>query len=340
MQHWDLGVVALDADLSPDDRLLAVTSESGRIPHKVGEQILVSLELWDYRQRKAEATTQLASYRSSTVQPRPRPVRFTADGSLLAVADGTTVRVLEASTLKLVRLIQPALDPDWEINSVETSPVGHLAIIFSGGYERGHLFSYDLDTGHLLFSWNPPFDTTHSISWKPDGTQFAIAASRPCGGFGDIHVFGTNPWVQVETLKAPNSVSLAFSNDRLYAVRSGSCKGSVFHHHLGMEVFDTKGWKHLNPIWVKSKDIHDFVSFANGRLVADTGGLRTEHNWLDATSWGVATNVQVTVWNGDAESFASSFPISPPVRILKLRLSRTARMLLELGSRPQLFELP
>ncbi len=211
IHHWDLDLTALDADLSPDDRLLAVTSESGRTPHKVGEDIVVSLELWDYRQHKAVATTRLASYRS--LVPRPRPVRFTADGSLLVVADGTAVQVLEASTLKQVRLIQPAIDPEWEINSVETSPVGHLAIIISGGFERGHLLAYDLETGRLLFSWDPPPDTRHLISWKPDGTQFAIAASRPCSRLGDIHVFSTNPWAQIQTLGAKNAASLAFSDE-------------------------------------------------------------------------------------------------------------------------------
>jgi len=185
IEHWDLALSALDADVSSDDHFVAVTSESGPTTHRVGEVFAVSLELWDYRQDKIVARARLTSYRSYS--PRPRPVRFTADGALLAVADGATMQVLDAPTLKPVRLIKSAVDPEWEINSIETSPIGHLAIIATGGYERSHLFAYDLDTGRLLFRWDPPRDMGHPISWKPDGTQVAIAASRPCSRLGSIH---------------------------------------------------------------------------------------------------------------------------------------------------------
>jgi WD40 repeat protein len=193
-QPWDLPLRVVDADLSPDDRLLAVTTESGSTPQRLGQETEVSLEVWDYRQRKAVATMRFAPYRRLTHRTIPRPVRFSSDGSLLAVADVATVRVLEASTLKPLRTIRTAVDPDWEINSIETSPVGHLAIIISGGYERGHVFVYDLDAGTLLLGWDLPQNTSHSVSWRPDGTQFAIAASRFCSRLGEVDIFATNSW--------------------------------------------------------------------------------------------------------------------------------------------------
>lgn len=340
IQSWALPLRVLDADLSPDDRLLAVTLESGSTPQQLGQETAVSLEVWDYRQRQAIATMQLTRYRSSTVRSVPRPARFSSDGYLLAVADGNTVRVLEASTLRPIRTIHTAVDPDWEINSIETSPVGHLAIIISGGYERGHVFAYDLDNGNLLFRWDPPDVTVHSIAWKPDGTQFSVAASRPCGGYGELNIFGTNPWSQIKSLKARNSVSVAFSNDRLYAVQSSYCKGLFIGHHLGIEVFDAQDWRRLDPIVLRAKDIHDFVSFSNGRLVADTGELKAEHDWLDGTTWGVPTDTQITVWKGDAQSvvFTSSRLTSSQDLV---RLSRTGRKVLLLDSQHlELFELP
>jgi WD40 repeat protein len=341
---WDFALRVVDADLSPDGGLLAVTTESGRTPQEVGQETTVSLEVWDYRQRKAVATMRLAPYRRSTVRTIPRPVRFSSDGSLLAVADVATVRVLEASTLKPLRSIRTAVDPDWEINSIETSPVGHLAIITSGGYERGHVFVYDLDAGTPLLRWDPPQDTAHSMAWKPDGTLFAIGASRPCSPMGEVDIFAANSWTHVKTLKARNAVSLAFSNERLYAVQPGHCKGLFFGHHLGIEVFDTQGWEPLDPIVVKGEDIHDFVSFANGRLLADTGKLKSEHNWLDATTWGVATDEQVTIWKGDVQSLIFTSPLSstsPGFATRKLRLSRTGRVILSLESEHlKVFELP
>ena len=343
-QPWDFPFRVVDADLSPDDRLLAVTTESGSTPRQIGQETAVSLEVWDYRQRKAVATMRLAPYHRSTHRTIPRPVRFSSDGSLLAVADVTTVRVLEASTLKPLRTIRTAVDPEWEINSIETSPVGHLAIIISGGHERGHVFVYDLDAGILLLRWDPPQNTSHSISWKPDGTQFAIAASRFCSHTGEVDIFATNSWSQIKTLKTGNSDSLAFSNERLYGVQSGYCKGLFHGRHLGIEVFDAQGWKRLDPMLLKGKDIHDFVSFANGRLLADAGELKTDHNWLDGTTWGVAANVQFTVWKSDLQSviFTSS-PLTPfdTSATRNLRLSRTGRMVLCRGSQHlEVFELP
>jgi WD40 repeat protein len=343
-QPWDLPLRVVDADFSPDDRLLAITTESGSTPQQLGQETAVSLEVWDYRQRKAVATIQLAPYRRSTNRNIPRPVRFSSDGSLLAVADVAAVRVLEASTLKPLRTIRTAVDPDWEINSIETSPVGHLAIVISGGYERSHVFVYDLDAGTLLLRWDPPQNTSHSMSWKPDGAQFAIAASRPCSHVGEVNIFATNSWSQIKTLKTRNFDSLAFSNERLYAVQSSLCKGLFLGRHLGIELFDVQGWKRLDPMLLKDKDIHDFVSFANGRLLADTGELRTEHNWLDAATWGVATNVQFTVWKSDMQSviFTSSLlaPFSTSAT-RNLRLSRTGKMVLLRGSQHlEVFELP
>lgn len=343
MRRWRLTVAALDADLSPDGHVVAVTTQSGNIPPQVGEQVEISLEVWDYRQTKLVAKTRLTSH-SLTFRPIPRVVRFTSDGSLLVVADGNTVRVLDASTLRLIRSIHTEVDPEWEVNSIETSSVGHLAIIISGGYEGAHVYAYDLDSGNPLFRWDPPRDTSHSISWKPDGTQVAVSASRPCSHMGEINVFNTNPWSRIRSLSAKNSISLTFSNERLYVVESGFCKGLFFGHHLGINVFDAKGLKRLDPILLHHEDVHDFVSFANGTLIAETGELKSEHDWLDGTTWGVATEVQITAWKDDTHSViftAKPFTTSSHGSVRKLRLSRTGKLIVLLDSQHlEFFEMP
>jgi hypothetical protein len=340
--HWDLSLTTTDADISPDDRLLAITLESPSPPQKARERIVESLEVWDYRKHAKISSTQLASYLN--IKPTPNAVRFSSDGLLLVASDPTRLHVLEAETLKSVRLIEPPMEDGFRIFAVETSPIGHLAIVTVGNYISGVLFAYDLDTGRLLFQWKSPHGVG-SISWKQDGTLFAVATSFLCTRFRDtVHVFTTNPWQHLQMLTARNPESLAFSGDHLYLVESSFCKGSAFDRHLGLEAFAIRGWQRSKTLYLPHEDIHSFVSFANGRLLANTGGVRTEHNWLDATTWGIDVNVQFTIWKGDTASVEfTSPPLAVPARRAfsksGLRLSRTGKMVL-LYPQPQVFQIP
>jgi hypothetical protein len=340
--HWDLGLPSTDVDISPDDRLLAITLESPSAPQKGREQIAESLELWDYRQHAKVSSTQLATY--ANIQPTPNAVRFSADGLLLAASDPTRLHVLEAATLKSIRSIEPPLEDGFRIFAVEPSPIGHLVIIAANHYTLGVLFAYDLDTGRLLFQWNSPHGVS-SISWKQDGTLFAIATPFLCTRYRDtVHVFSTNPWLHLKMLTARNPVSLTFSGEHLYLVESSWCKGSAFDRHLGLESFTIRGWKRSKTLYLPHEDIHSFVSFANGRLLANTGEVRTEHDWLDATTTGINVNVQFTIWKGDASSMEfTSPPLPVPAhRVFRksgLRLSRSGKMVL-LYPQPQVFLIP
>jgi WD40 repeat protein len=340
--HWTLGLTTTDADISPDDRLLAITLESASDPQKTRKQIVESLEVWDYRQHVKISNTQLATY--VNIKPMPNAVRFSADGLLLAASDPTTLHVLEAASLKSIRLIEPPLEDGFRIFHVETSPIGHLVIIAANYYTSGALFAYDLDTGRLLFQWRSSHGV-NSIAWNQDGTLFAVAAPFLCTRDRDtVHVFSTNPWQHLKMLTARNPVSLAFSEEHLYLVESSLCKGSAFDRHLGLKAFTVRGWKRSKTLYLPHEDIHSSVSFANGRLLANTGEVRTEHDWLDATTTGIDVNVQFTIWKGDTSSveFTSS-PLAVPARraLLKsgLRLSRTGKMVL-LYPQPQVFQIP
>jgi len=338
--HWDLELPASDVDISPDDRLLAITLESPSVPQKAREQIVESLEVWDYRQHAKISSTQLATY----INIKPNAVRFSADGLLLAASDPTRLHVLEAATLKSIRLIEPPLEDGFLIFHVETSPIGHLVIISANHYTSGVLFAYDLDTGRLLFQWKPPHGVS-SISWKQDGTLFAVATPFLCTRFRDtVHVFSTNPWQHLQMLTARNPVSLAFSGEHLYLVESSFCKGSAFDRHLGLEAFTIRGWERSKTLYLPHEDIHSSVSFANGRLLANTGEVRTEHDWLDGTTSGINVNVRFTIWKGDTPSVEFTSPplVVPAHRALLksgLRLSRTGKMVL-LYPQPQVFQIP
>jgi hypothetical protein len=133
------------------------------------------------------------------------------------------------------------------------------------------LFAYDLDTGRLPFQWKSPHWVS-SISWKQDGTLFAVATPFLCTRFRDtVHVFRTNPWLHLQMLTARNPVFLAFSGDHLCLIESSFCKGSAFDRHLGLEAFAIRGWERRSKLYLPHEDIHGSVSFANGRLLANTG---------------------------------------------------------------------
>jgi hypothetical protein len=339
--HWDLGLTTTDADISPDDRLIAVTSEFHTAPHATA-QTVESLEVWDYRQHNKIASSKLATY--VWAERGTNPVRFTADGLLLAAADSTKVHVFETASLRAMRLIEPPLPQGYRISALEPSPIGHVSIIVTRRERRTcMLFAYDLDTGDLLFDWKPPdWVCPISIAWKPDGTQIAVTATGPSIKADRLHIFSTNPWAHVRTLKGEIPGPIAFSNDHLYAVEGADSKSSLFKSHLDMTVFDAHGWKRQKAISLPHKDIHDSVSFANGRLLADTGTVKTDFDWLDGVRYAFATSAQITIWEGEARTIiftSTPLPTKRPSGI-RMRLSRTGRMVLFNPQNPQVFQIP
>jgi WD40 repeat protein len=342
MTHWDLGLTTSDADISPDDRLLAVTLETPGDRQDGHAQTVESVQVWNYRESRKIDSVELATY--PKIASTPNVVRFTADGALLVASEPTRLHVLDPSSLTPLRVIEPPLGQDFRIFHIETAPSGHVVIVGANWYVSGILLVYDLDTGRLLFQSKLPHGVS-SIAWKQDGTQFAVASPFLCTRLRDtVQIFSTNPWSHLRTLSARNPVSVAFSPGRLFLVESGFCKGSVFDRHLGLESFDTSGWHRQKTLFLHN-DIHDSVSFADGRLLANTGELRTEHDWLDATTWGVPVDVQFTVWKGETSSLAFTSP-SLPVhsrrmpRSCPIRLSRTGKMVLLCPQNPQVFQIP
>jgi hypothetical protein len=229
------------------------------------------------------------------------------------------------------------------IDKIETSPVSHIALVAADDGVRGELLAYNLDDGRELLRRTDITRIT-SIAWKPDGAQFALAMPMPCSSTGDVEVFSFGSGTEVTKLHGLNLKSVAFANDKLYAVKTSGCKGSLFNRHLGMDVFDSNG-KHKKKIVLAGKDIHDSVSYANGKLLADTGTVSAHFDALDMATFSRAVAVQVTVWNRNARSVAyTSEPINlhegAYFRDAILRLSRTGRMALVIHRYVTVFQLP
>jgi len=342
MNSWDLGLSTSDADISPDDRLLAVTLETPGDRQDGHAQTVESVQMWDYREGRKINSLQLATY--PKIASTPNVVRFTADGALLVASEPTRLHVLDPSSLTQLRVIEPPLGPDFRIFHIEAAPTGHAVVVGANYYTSGVLLAYDLDTGRVLFQ-SKLGNAVSSISWKQDGTQFAVASPFLCTRDRDtVHIFSTNPWAHLRTLSARNPVSVAFSPKHLFVVESGWCKGSVFDRHLGIESFDTSKWHRQKTLFLHN-DIHDSVSFADGRLLADTGELRTSLDWADGTTTGVPVDEQFTVWKGETPSLELTSPSwtvgsKRRPRSCPLRLSRTGKTILLCPQRPQIFQIP
>ena len=344
--HWEVAATASDVDISPDDRRLALIVETPVSAGKARRDIAESVEIWDYQNSEKIASAPLAT-QPWTLAPHGG-VRFTADGSLLAAADLTKLHVLDGLTLKEVRVIQPPFSGEFRITRLETAPTGHVAIVAAADQSfHGVLYVFELDSGRMLFRWNPPRPIS-SIAWKEDGTQLAVATPFPCTIFRDtVQVFGTNPWLFERTLRARNPASVAFSADRLFVVENGFCKGSWLNRHLGLESFGVRDWHSQKTILLPHRDVHDVVAYANGRLLADTGELKLVHDWLDMTAWAHATDVQFTVWKGaipSVEFVSPAMPASSKHLIFRpgpaLRLSRSGKVVVLNSEHPQVFQLP
>jgi dipeptidyl aminopeptidase/acylaminoacyl peptidase len=340
--HWELQTPVLDADISPDDRLLAITTQSPDRP-KSGETLEKSIAVWDYHENKQIARAVLGTY-SGTLWAESDPVRFTYDGALLVVADGQSIDVFDAARLKLLRRIDVPLSGTFRIHIIETSPLSRVALVAADNNGLGgEFFAYDLDDGRELLRRKDMTRIT-SIAWQPDGTEFALAMPLPCSSAGDIEVDTVGSWAQVAKLHGRNLESVAFANDKLYAVQTSFCKGSVFNRHLAMQVFDFNG-KHTKTVLLANKDIHDSVSYSSGKVLADTGTVRTQFDALDMTTASAAVAAQITVWNRDARSLIYT---SEPINIHAgshfsyaiLRLSRTGKMAIMVDRYVHLFQLP
>lgn len=342
--HWELQVSALDADLSPDDRLVAITTQTPEKPeHGATDDNWVTL--WNYVQKNEIAQARVSSA-SAGMRAEPCPVRFTSDGLFLVVGSGQKLDVLDATTLKFIREIQVPISPEYLIREIETSPVSHIAILVAdkaGIY--GALFAYDLDHGRgRELMGEVTGSAVTSLAWKPDGAQFAAAMPQPCSRWGDVEVFSSASWTPVLKWSEANVESLAFSDKKLYAVQMSFCKGVVFPRHLGIHVFDTQT-KHKDKIFLPHTDIHDFVSYSNGRLLADTGTVRTNFDWLDMTSYLAEVGTHLTVWNTATGSVVYSSDllelhgglVYPSGRI---PISRTGKMAIVLDAFVGLFQLP
>jgi len=86
---------------------------------------------------------------------------------------------------------------------------------------------------------------------------------------GDVDLFRFGVWSHpASSIHGKHLMAVALSNDNIYGVQSSFfTKSAVFRISLKIEVFDIKG-NPKKPISLSHKDIHDSISYGNGRLLA------------------------------------------------------------------------
>jgi WD40 repeat protein/tetratricopeptide (TPR) repeat protein len=256
--------------------------------------------------------------------------RFSPDGQWIAAADGTSVRLWDAATGRLVRELS-AGDKSL-VSSVAFSPTNNrlLAVGYHRQADVSLVVLWDVDGGRELARLSEPPDLPDHLVGGRTGAVSALAFS-PDGkylvaGFGTPNLYTTesspNPlkvW-EVATRRLVRRLSghtgfcfsLAFSRDgRLLA--SGSHDGTAI-------LWSTAPWKAIrtlrnpDPGWMYSQagaEIQDVALSPDGKTLALASRAATVQFWdvatgeLRATLKGHSSGVNAVAFSPDGRTLAS-----------------------------------
>jgi WD40 repeat protein len=199
LQHYtlELNSPCFGADISPDDRFVAVYSEN--LPRRSEDEATYEIQIWDWRAGKIVA-------RKIVLQERPFDarrlhsyehfVRYADAGAKLIIYQEGRLLVLNSRNLEQIRDIDLGMSP-WPSNAsdVEVDSTGRRAAVLIpwGPNAGGELRAYDLESGELLRTWKFPngvekvgsaqkglnFFPNRPIAIAPDGKKIAVSLMLP-----------------------------------------------------------------------------------------------------------------------------------------------------------------
>ncbi|HEY9666401.1 MAG TPA: serine/threonine-protein kinase [Coleofasciculaceae cyanobacterium] len=202
IQIWNLntGELLRTIPKSPEDGMSVAISADGQTLASTGNE---SIKLWNLQTGEL---TRILEAPSSGVNS----IIFSQDGQMLASTgfDGK-IKIWNSYTGDLIRTLE---GESGSISSIAISPDGQTLIsgITNGNF--GSISTWDLRTGELLRTFNPP-EAVVSITISPDGKTFATGSWD--SKIGTVRIRNLQTGKLLHTLNAHRSVieSLSFSPD-------------------------------------------------------------------------------------------------------------------------------
>lgn len=113
----------------------------------------------------------------------PNDVQWRYDGPLLASSsDKGTVQLWQSGTFKNSATLTGDQASGW-VYPLAWSPDGHLLV---GGYETGQIQLWDVNTQHVLNTWQDHAAQVWDMAWSSDGHLIASASKD-----GTVRLWGT-----------------------------------------------------------------------------------------------------------------------------------------------------
>lgn len=284
MRMYRLPLRANSADISPDERFVAIQTTRALQRTDSEQKYAEFVEVWDFRRLVMVQDSEIAKTNESA-QWRSKFVRYTGDGEMLVTYVGDYyLRILRASDLQEIgrinlelnapRLFEETEDAQFMRQNIEwmakrlgrpapTSP--HVGYVGLCGLEvapalrrvailvclatwpyRGELRIYDLEAKSLEGMW-PSSKAVFggTIAWRPDGKKVAVLMDTLFQN--TLLVIDGSP--VADEIKADRFVSsVAFTSDDRILTVGASDVGLIFNRNPKMRIFDAESGKQVKKL--------------------------------------------------------------------------------------------
>ena len=356
------------ADISPDERLVATICTLEKSEIEFNAQFIETVQLWDFKEDKLLAEAALKKtdgerHRDGTFYNpfgSNGMVRFSSNGQSVIALMETTIYILRATDLALIKTIaivvpgtslttfmNMASEHKPEIRAMEVSPGKNwVAIFWFRDYSYGRIDLYDIALGKLFQSWELPehLDINHTkgIAWSPDGKMLALSIPNELKR-QDIYIFDVEARVLKKTLTSGlYTRSVAFiSGDRVLAVDSRD-RGLIKNRKPKLRILSLVNGKCVKEIAGKKSGVRYIVSASNDgkRFLSFTGEMKAKFDWEYLTHEGIPVDQTFSAWNSESYEEIFTSQHLPGLLGSEIRLSSKGTYAVSCGNSDFIYLLP
>jgi hypothetical protein len=379
LQTYPLPNSPNSVDISPDEKLVVTESTIEDESAPGPENFVELVQVWNFKEGKLAGQLQLQRaevdpsagkyFRDPT--SAPRFIRFSADGSVIAAYVDHVLHVLrtkDLTELKRIELKGPNSTTSIfkykgvlrttvttpRVRAFELSPkTDVVAVLWVREMLYGRVELYDLSSGKQLGAWDAPqgfveFDRDRGLAWHPNGDLILLAVPNetPClspGNTPDVFAFGVPSGTIRAKLKTGLLVGdIAVTADNRVLAVDTDCMTVFKDHDPKLKVFDLNTGKHLHDLHGRGTGVRYTLSVArNGeRVLAYTGKLKINFDWLDFVALDVKVDSTFSVWNLKDYSGVVSSQDLQGLSPSGLRISTKGRFAVSCGKASAVYELP